>query len=193
MPKRPKAHSDGASDEALLASVALGDEQAAVKFIRRYQRRVYGLAFAMVHDSGLAEDIAQEAFIRAWRHAQIFDARRATVSTWMLMITRNLAIDALRVRRMVPSDPDDVVFVGLTSAARQPEDAAFASESTYRLQVALKALPVDQRRAVVLAGMYGRTAAEIAVSESIPLGTAKSRIRSGISKLRDALVAEEVL
>src|SRR5580704_18280089 len=90
----------GVSDDALLAGMAVGDERAGVAFVRRYQKRVYGLAVSMVGDPVLAQDIAQEAFLRAWRHAQVFDRRRASVSTWMLTITRNLAVDALRLPRL---------------------------------------------------------------------------------------------
>src|SRR5690349_2083588 len=86
-----------ASDEALVAGLALGDADAALAFVRRFQRRVYGCALAIVGDRGRAEDVAQEAFVRAWKHAAIFDPRRASVATWLLTITRNLAIDAVRV------------------------------------------------------------------------------------------------
>jgi RNA polymerase sigma-70 factor (ECF subfamily) len=79
----------------------------------------------------------------------------------------------------------------LTSTERRPDDAAVADDSLARVRVALADLPIDQRRAVVLSAMYGRTAAEVAEAESIPLGTAKGRIRSGMAKLRDAVVIEE--
>ncbi len=82
------------SDEALLAGMAVGDQSAAVTFTRRYQRRVFGLAYSMTSDAGLAEDVAQEAMVRVWRHAPVFDPRRGSVTSWVLTITRNLAIDA---------------------------------------------------------------------------------------------------
>ena len=110
----------GVADDALLAGMAVGDERAGVAFVRRYQRRVYGLAVSMVGDPVLAQDIAQEAFLRAWRHAQVFDRRRASVSTWMLTITRNLAVDALRLRRPVVTDPTDIMWANLVSGARPP-------------------------------------------------------------------------
>jgi RNA polymerase sigma factor (sigma-70 family) len=90
---------DSVSDEALLSGMALGDDQVGLIFVRRYQRRLFGLAVGIVGDSGDAQDVAQEAFIRIFRHAQVFDARRGSVSTWALTITRNLAIDATRIRR----------------------------------------------------------------------------------------------
>ncbi|MGH9064069.1 MAG: RNA polymerase sigma factor [Acidimicrobiales bacterium] len=184
--RRPPA--DGLSDEALLSGLALGEPGMEVAFVRRFQRRVYGLALSLVGDAALAEDIAQEAMLRAWRHASVFDPRRASVATWLLSITRNLAIDSLRLRRAIPIDPE--TLIDLETGAKGPEDAAVDTDSASGLRRAIGALPLDQRRALVLAAFYGQTAQEIAVSEEIPLGTAKTRIRSGMLRLR-ATMAEE--
>jgi RNA polymerase sigma-70 factor (ECF subfamily) len=167
--------------------MAAGDEQSAVTFVRRYQRRVFGLAVGMLGDPGVAEDVAQEALLRAWRHAPVFDARRGSVTSWILTITRNLAIDAIRRRRAVPTDPEVLVSLGLADTSDSAEDVATAGHLGPELRAALGGLPVEQRRATVLAALYGRTAEEISSSESIPLGTAKTRIRAGLSKLRAAL------
>jgi len=177
----------GVSDEALLAGIGHGDDQAAVVFVRRYQKRIFGLALAMTHDPGVAEDVAQETMVRVWRHAPVFDARRGSVATWVLTITRNLAIDALRMRRAVPTDPDDLVMHRLISSDRSPEDTALVADAMAPMLAALADLPREQRRAVVMAAVYGKTAAEIGVEESIPLGTAKTRIRAGMTKLRRAM------
>lgn len=173
-----------ASDEALLAGMALGDQRAGVAFVRRYQRRVYGLALSMVGDATLAQDIAQEAFLRVWKHAVMFDGRRAAVSTWVLTITRNLAVDALRLRRPVVTDPWDSFWSGLASRAPATEEKAEQSDMRDRLAAALAGLPPDQCRAVVLAAVYGFTATEVSELEAVPLGTAKTRIRRGLLKLR---------
>jgi RNA polymerase sigma factor (sigma-70 family) len=175
------------SDEALIAGMAVGDDAAAVAFVRRYQRRVFGLAVGMLGDPGVAEDVAQEALLRAWRHAPVFDARRGSVTSWVLTITRNLAVDAIRQRRAVPTDPETLVALGLANASDSAEDVAAAGDLGPELRTALEDLPVEQRRATVLAALYGRTANEISSSEAIPLGTAKTRIRAGLSKLRAAL------
>ena len=182
---------DGPSDETLLAAIAVGDADAGVAFVRRYQRRVYGLALSMVNDSSLAEDIAQEALIRAWRHAPVYDTRRGSVAAWVLTITRNLSIDALRLKRATPTDPDDFINMGLASAEIDPDQAALDADVARRLKAALIDLPAEQRRAVVLASFYGLTAKEIGVREAIPLGTAKTRIRTGLLRLRSILVSEE--
>ena len=179
------------SDEALLAGMAVGDQEAAVTFTRRYQRRVFGLAYSMTSDAGVAEDVAQEAMIRVWRHAPVFDPRRGSVTSWVLTITRNLAIDALRLRRAVPMDPDDFAATALASPEHNPEDAVRRGDIRQIVRTALEVLPDEQRRAVVLAAVYGRTALEISESEGIPLGTAKTRIRTGLIRLRAAVERAE--
>src|SRR4051794_18951705 len=92
------------SDEALLAGLATGDRDATAGFVRRFQSRVYGLALSILGDAHAAEDIAQETFVRAWRHASSYDARRGQVSSWLLTIARNLALDRARLTRARPVD-----------------------------------------------------------------------------------------
>jgi RNA polymerase sigma-70 factor (ECF subfamily) len=176
------------SDEALLAGMAVGDEDAAVTFVRRYQKRVYGLALSMVGDPVAAEDIAQEAFLRAWRHAPVFDRRLASVPTWVLTITRHLAIDFLRLRRADCRGPGDEVWLGLSGEGRSPDELAELADTRARLVKALSALPPEQARCLVLAAVYGYSAAEVSQALGIPLGTAKTRIRRGLMKLRDLFV-----
>jgi RNA polymerase sigma factor (sigma-70 family) len=179
----------GAADDALLAGFGMGDAEAATAFVRRYQARVFGLARSIVGDAALAEDVAQEAFVRAWRHAAAYDARRGSVLTWLLTITRNLAIDALRMRRSIPVDPTTLAALELhaTGMGAEPGHAAELADQAGRLRRAMAGLPEQQRRALVLAGLMGRTAKEVSESENIPLGTAKTRIRAGMHKLREAL------
>jgi RNA polymerase sigma-70 factor (ECF subfamily) len=176
---------DPLSDESLVAGRAGGDGDAGPAKVSRPPRRGYGLALRLVGDPNVAEDVSQEAFTRAWRHAGAYDSRRGSVTTWLLTITRNLAIDSLRVRRADPLDPDDLV--ALTGLTPSPEDGP-AVDDLARLRAAVADLPADQQRALVLAAWYGRTAKEISASEGIPVGTAKTRIRAGMLKLRASLV-----
>jgi RNA polymerase sigma factor (sigma-70 family) len=180
------------SDEALLSGMSVGDEWAGLVFVRRHQGRIFGLAQRILGEASLAEDVAQEAFMRIFRHAAVYDARRGAVTTWALTITRNLAIDTLRSRRATPTDPDEPLFLDLTGSTVSPEDVAVAQDDLARVRVALDDLPADQRRALLLAAMYGRSASEIARAEVIPLGTAKSRVRLGLAKLREVLAIEEI-
>jgi RNA polymerase sigma-70 factor (ECF subfamily) len=182
------ARADRLDDAALLAAIALGDGDACTVFVRRYQRQVFGLAITMCRDRQLAEDVAQQTFERAWRHAGSFDPRRASVHTWVLTICRRLSIDVLRSRRPVALDPEDLVVLLPPTASGTVEDAAATSVEARAAGDALRRLPDEQRRAVVLASMAGHTASEIAELEQIPLGTAKTRIRLGLRRLRADLL-----
>lgn len=183
IPGRPTSVSPrvATSDEALLAGLGAGDRDAQVAFVRRFQGRVYGLALTIVGDPRAAEDVAQETFLRAWRHAASYDARRGRVATWILAIARNLAIDVIRVRRPQPIDPQTLASLSEAGAADP------SHEDRDRIRTALGALPAEQRRALVLATYFGRTAREIGELDGVPLGTVKTRIRSGMMKLREEL------
>ncbi|HEX5588145.1 MAG TPA: sigma-70 family RNA polymerase sigma factor [Acidimicrobiia bacterium] len=174
-----------------MAGLATGDPDAAAAFVRRFQRRVFGLARTIVADDRAAEDVAQEAFVRAWKHAASYDPRRGTVVAWLLTITRNLAIDSVRVRRPLPIDPTTLVGIDRASNDREMHELAELGDDVARLRIALSRLPEEQSRAVLLAGLLGHTAREIGEIEGIPLGTAKTRIRTALIRLRAALVSEE--
>jgi RNA polymerase sigma factor (sigma-70 family) len=184
----PYSHVLGPSDESLLAGLAAGDVEAAVAFVRRFQRRVYGLAVTIVRDPDGAEDVAQETFLRAWRHAAAYDARRGRVSTWLLAITRNLAIDAVRLRGGDRLDRELLASRLLVSGTEgEPADRVWQLDDSERVRLALDGLPEEQRQAIVLAGCFGRTALEISELEGVPLGTVKTRIRTAMLKLREEL------
>src|SRR4051812_16519060 len=97
---------DGLSDESLLAGLGSGNPDAAAAFVRRFQSGFYGLALTMLRDPDLAEDVAQETFVRAWRPAASYAPRRGRGRAWLLTIARNLAIDRARMRPVTPTDPD---------------------------------------------------------------------------------------
>ena len=189
------------SDEALLAGLGAGERDAAAAFVRRFQARVYGLAITIVRDEGTAEDVAQEAFVRAWRHAATYDPRRGRVATWLLGITRNLAIDVTRLKGVVPLDPE--VLEGRLQRedpSAAPLDQASPPDERERVRRAVAELPEEQRRALFLATYAGRTAREIAsltraacracgritADSSIRLAR-MARIRAGRSRARRRL------
>lgn len=173
-----------------MSALALNDDAAAVAFVRRFQGPVFGLAVAMTRDRALAEDIAQEAFLRAWRAAGSYDPRRGSVLTWLLTITRNLAIDAIRARRSSPVEAGELeVLLNATLGSRTPEGTGGRLE-TLAAAERLARLPPEQARAVVLSVVAGLTMVEVAEHEGIPLGTAKTRIRTGLRRMRLAVEAE---
>jgi RNA polymerase sigma-70 factor (ECF subfamily) len=187
----PPSHHAGLADDALVAGLAIEDPDAATAFVRRFQAKVYGMAISVTHDPVMAEDVAQEAFLRAWRSAATYDSVRGSVSAWLLTITRNAAIDAVRARRSVPADDDALdrmlqATLGRTRPVDTTGDAAATGVDAVRALARLRDLPPEQGRAVAMAVLAGRTADEISRREGIPLGTAKTRIRNGLRRLRTA-------
>jgi RNA polymerase sigma factor (sigma-70 family) len=182
---------DRAADAALVDGLALDDPDAAAAFVRRFQGAVFGLAVSITRDRALAEDISQEVFVRAWRAAASYDIRRASVLTWLLTITRNAAIDAVRARRVAPTDADVLEqLVDATMRSPDPEEQALRGVDGERAARRLMELPPEQARAVVLATVGGLTAKEVGEHEGIPLGTAKTRIRTGLMRVRRAMEEE---
>jgi RNA polymerase sigma-70 factor (ECF subfamily) len=173
------------SDESLLAGLGSGDRDAAAAFVARFERRVFGLTRSILRDRGAAEEAAQEAFVRAWRHASAYDPRRGSVAVWLLTIARNVSINMLPARRFDPIDPE----VLLAMEASKPRDEAASSQEigSEPLRAALRRLPEEQRRVLVMAVLYGYTAKEMSELDGLPLGTVKTRIRSAMMKLRAEL------
>lgn len=177
------------SDEALLAGMGSGDATAAAEFVRRFERRIFGLTLSILRDRGAAEEAAQETFVRAWRHASGFDARRGSVAAWLLTIARNTSINMLPSRRADPVDPE--VLLGLSEGRLERDGVGTGVGDVVAdaepLREAVRRLPEPQRRALVLAVFYGFTAREMSDLDGVPLGTVKTRIRSALMKLRSEL------
>lgn len=179
-------------DPALLAAFALNDESASTAFIRRFQGQVYGMALSIIRDRTIAEDISQDVFVRAWRAAQSYDPRRGTVLTWLLTITRNVAIDTMRARRSLPTEDEVLEHLLHTTldAAPTTESVVLHRAEAQSALRHLRSISREQARAVVLATLAGCTADEISRREGIPLGTAKTRIRDGLRRIRQHTEAE---
>lgn len=181
---------DRVPDDTLLAGLGQGDAELALAFVRRFQGLVFGVALTVLGDPVTAEDVAQQAFEQAWRHAQVYDSRRGSVRAWLTTITHNLAVDVVRARTSAPVDPADLPGL-LTAMTDTPERLAVARDSAAGLRRALAQLPLPQARAVAMSGIYGMTARQVAEVERVPLGTAKTRIRDGMLKLRAAFLPED--
>ena len=180
-----------AEDDALLAGMAAGDRAAGATFVRRHAAAVTGVAYHVVRDRALAEDIAQETFLRVWRAAPTYDPRRGSARSWLLSISRNAAIDSARVRRAAPLSPDVLTdLLSGQSMAAHSDDGLMAEADAAEVRRALDRLPEEQRRAVLLAAVAGRSGAEISELEGVPLGTAKTRIRAALTRMRDMLEVE---
>jgi RNA polymerase sigma factor (sigma-70 family) len=181
---------DRLPDEALLAGLGAGDADFAVTFVHRFQRVVFGIAMTVTGDPGTAEEVAQQTFEWAWRHAQVYDSRQGPVRAWMTTIARNLAVDVIHACPSAPVAPGDLSGL-LTAMTDTAEQLAGAHGGGAVLRRTLACLPATQARAVAMAGIYGMTAPQIADAEGIPLDTAKTRIRDGMQTLRDTQLPED--
>ena len=175
-------------DRATVARMARGDASALGELYDRHARAIYSLAVRMLSDVADAEDVVQEVFTQAWRQAGRYDASRAPVVAWLLVITRARALDRLRARRsrIVPA-PIDVTTPDPVDPGPGQELQAIGHEEAARLRAALEALPEGQREAIELAYYKGLSQSDIAEKLEQPLGTVKTRIRTGLLKLREAL------
>jgi RNA polymerase sigma-70 factor (ECF subfamily) len=174
------------SDEALVALVARGDEDALAELYDRVGRIAYGLALRVLRDERLAEDAIQEAFLQVWRSAATYRAERAKASTWVLTLVHRRAVDLVRREERRQTDPltDESV---LGQAPEQTEEAAWLRFERERVQAALAELPDVQREALELAYYGGFSQSELADRLGVPLGTIKSRMFAGLSRLRELL------
>ncbi|HKE77444.1 MAG TPA: sigma-70 family RNA polymerase sigma factor [Acidimicrobiales bacterium] len=180
-----------ASDEALLAGYATGDRGAASVFVRRFQGKVTGLALMMTHDRALADEVAQDAFVRAWRYAASYDPRRGAVGGWLLGIVRNVALDRLRVAQRsrlvaVGPSPEDLPDGEVPDTA----DAVGERDQVARLVALLDDLPAEQRATLLAVTLNGLSTREVSERDGVPLGTVKTRLRLALHKVRDRLGAE---
>lgn len=179
-------NSSAISDEALIAGISAGDKSSFTCLIRRYQDRVFGLAVTICGDEKLAEDIAQETFLKLWRFASNFDPRKGSVKSWLLTMTRNAAIDILRLEgRLDLKALSD--FVTYSRFVLSPDGEAEASDTVTSLRSILNELPQEQSGALLLASYWGLTMKEIADIQKVPVSTVKTRIRLAIGKLRKRL------
>jgi RNA polymerase sigma-70 factor (ECF subfamily) len=180
-------------DRRLMKTIARGDEAALARLYDRYGRYVYGLALRMIGDQETAEEITQDVFTRLWRRAPEYAPTKAAVSTWIMRIARNRAIDELR-RRGARADSASVswdeVAIGLSSDHPDPIDAVDLELKRRSIRNALAKLPEKQRQALALAFYRGYSHSEIADLLNEPLGTVKTRVRDGMKKLRSLIGVE---
>jgi RNA polymerase sigma factor (sigma-70 family) len=184
----PSGAEDAASDERLLARLVWGEPGAEGAFVRRFQSQVYGLASAIVGDGARGAEVAEEALTQACLLARTYDPRRGPAITWVLRITRRLAMEARHPAAPVDAAvnrPDtSEVYLDQRDSRPGPGPTASAGSRTHAVRDALSRLPVEQRRALTLAAFHGYTAREISEAEAIPLDIATARLRSGLTMMR---------
>jgi RNA polymerase sigma-70 factor (ECF subfamily) len=181
-----RRHHAHLSDEALVALMARGDEDALAELYDRVGRIAYGLALRVLRDERHAEDAVQEAFLQVWQSAATFRADRSKASTWILTLVHRRSVDLVRREERRQADPliDDSA-AGI--APEETDEAAWLRFERERVQSALKQLPDVQREALELAYYGGFSQSELAERLGVPLGTIKSRMFAGLARLRELL------
>lgn len=182
-------------DAELVARIVDGDVEALGDIYDRYQRPVYSLCLRVTHDRGAAEEVMQEVFVRLWKSAASFEPGRGRVSAWLLRIAHNLSLNEIRRRSSRPViayEADwEVESDGIADSDTHddPAMAVWLTERATAIRQAMGQLPAPQQQAIKLAFFDGLTQAEISAATGDPLGTVKSRIRIGMQRLRDVLIA----
>jgi len=171
----------------LLRSSSRGDQTSFAKLYDATAARVHGLVLRVVRDPAQAEEVTQEAFLEVWRTATRFDPDRGSAISWLLTIGHRKAVD--RVRAAEASSRRDTRYYDANQPVAHDEtaEAATATFEAQRVRHAMAALTAAQREAVCLAYFGGYTHTEVATMLDLPIGTAKTRIRDGLIRMRDAL------
>jgi RNA polymerase sigma-70 factor (ECF subfamily) len=172
------------SDELLLNRVADKDQKAMTSLFDRYGGLVYSVGLRVLRDPKGAEDLLQDVFFQLWRNPRAFLPSRGSLGAWLLVVTRNRAIDALRKRRPMDSIDDYPISSGENIASKVEQGAMMQ-----KVRTVLTSLPPEQRNAVELAYFEGLSQTEISERTGDPLGTVKTRIRLALISLRKALQA----
>jgi RNA polymerase sigma-70 factor (ECF subfamily) len=185
-------HTSDPTDGYLLQRIVEHDTAALAELYDRHSRLLFGLTLRIVRDRAEAEESLQEAFVRVWTRAETYDARLGGPLPWIVRLARNCAIDRLRARRT--RAPFDTPIAGGRDAEalpasdiQSPEAAVVDAERREALTDALAGLPADQRQLIEAAFFEGYTHSELARRFGLPLGTVKTRIRTGMMTMRQRL------
>lgn len=184
-PDRDSGHES--DPDPLLRACALGDEQAFARLYDVTSSRLYGLALRVVRNPAHAEEVTQEAYLDIWRLSGRFDSQQGNALGWMLTLTHRRAVDRVRSAEAASRRDDQDHLRGQLREYDQTAETAHQNLEAVRVRRALHQLTDHQRRAVELAYLGGYTHTEIAAMLDLPLGTAKTRIRDGLIRLRDTL------
>ncbi|HZS08676.1 MAG TPA: sigma-70 family RNA polymerase sigma factor [Blastocatellia bacterium] len=173
---------------ALIRGMARGDQSALSEFYDETSRLVFALALRMLNDRGAAEEVTLDVYWQVWRQAQKFDPARGTPLAWLMTIARSRAIDRLRSAAWTRHEKEPLEEARAVAAdTHSPEDVAGLTETRQLIRRALDQLSPEQREVIEVAYFGGLSHQEIALKLGLPLGTVKTRIRSGMMKLRELL------
>jgi RNA polymerase sigma-70 factor, ECF subfamily len=174
-------------DSALMSAFAQRDQSAADQLYQRFASRIYGLGIVMLGSDAAAQDLVQDTFVKLWRNADRYDTTRGKLETWVLLVARSLAIDSLRRRVLEARSLEATGKPREADPGAGPEELAATGDMVARARRAMDGLTGEQRAALELAYFGGKTSTEVAELEGIPVGTAKTRIRTALLRLREAM------
>ena len=181
------------NDLSLMQRIAARDADALAELYDRHSRLLFGLILRIVRDRSEAEEILQEAFMRVWRRAEIYDGQMGGPLPWIVRVARNCAIDRLRARRVRAAVDTPAIDLAAVEAAapatgiQTPEAAVLDAERRQKVTDSLDGLPAEQRQLIEAAFFEGYTHSELAQRYGLPLGTVKTRIRAGMLAMRKRL------
>jgi RNA polymerase sigma-70 factor (ECF subfamily) len=178
-------------DAELVRQMRAGDEDAFAIFYDRFAPGLFSMIYAILRDQKESEDVLQEAFLQMWKRTATYDARRSSLFTWAVMISRHKAIDRLRSRqrqsRLNEAVASETSAIPASAPGESADNALARSDERERVRAALAQLGEAQREAIDLAFFAGLTQTEISERLGAPLGTVKARIRRGLLALREVL------
>ena len=191
-PPSPEGGSVSAHLAELLQRASRGDETAFAEWYDATSARAFGLAVRVLRDRAQAEEVTQESYLDCWKHSARFDSDKGSAISWLLTIVHRKSVD--RVRSAEASSRRDEAYSHREQTVDHDStaEAATASLEATRVRTALADLTIKQRQAVELAFLGGYTHTEVAAMLDLPVGTAKTRIRDGLIRMRDALGVGEV-
>jgi RNA polymerase sigma-70 factor (ECF subfamily) len=172
---------------ALLRQSARGDEQAFAALYDATSARVHGLVLRVIRDPAQAEEVTQEVFLQVWRTASRFDEQRGSALSWLMTLAHRRAVDRVRAAEAVSRQDTSYHQNTHVVAHDSTAEAAEQSMEARRVRSALAELTEVQRQALELAYFGGYTHTEVATMLDLPVGTAKTRIRDGLIRMRDAM------
>jgi len=186
----PRLTEDAAGDADIVRRIRAGDRSAVDDLYDRFRRPAFALARRILADDTMAEDVLQEVFLSVWRDPGAFDRGRGSVASWLLAVVHHKAVDAVRreeSQRRRRTMAEDEMALDAPTATRDVEDEAWSRVVADQVRTALGALSATQREALTLAYYGGYTQREVAALTGAPLGTVKTRMLSGMRRLREEL------
>jgi len=175
---------------ALLARTALGERAAFAEVYEATRAQLFAVSLRIVREQGLAEEVLQDSFVSIWTHARDYAMAKSAPTTWMTAIVRNRSLDVVRRTREEP-DIDDVLSANLVDESAAPPLEAERRAQAHTLRECMGELEPEQRQSIALAFDHGLSHSELAAHMRRPLGTVKTHIRRGLTRLRECLMRHE--